>query len=420
MSQLNTVFRFELKTYLSRKSYVALTLALMVGIAVVLSWPRISQSLFGAGGGDSANVAEVVHIVLLDATGGEAGDAAFYNDTLGEMGYAFAAFEGDDAEARAQVESGLYTEAVVLTSPLRYQRLVRNISMYDAFDSVFAEAMSARYRQSALEDYGLSASEASLLLSAQAEGETISVGEGKDQIRNFFYTYILIFLLYFAIIMYGQFIASSVATEKSTRAMELLITATRPTGLMFGKVLGAGLSGLLQLALVLGSGYLFYNLNTIYYADNFIVQSIFAMPLSMLLYTLLFFVLGFFLYAFLYAALASLVSRMEDLSTATMPVTFLFIAAFLIVMFSMGSGNVDSGLMLFASFFPLTSPMAMFTRIAMVDVSAWQVLLSVGLLIGTTIAIGVLAAHIYRLGVLLYGTPPKPAEIVKMLRANRR
>jgi hypothetical protein len=103
---------------------------------------------------------------------------------------------------------------------------------------------------------------------------------------------------------------------------------------MFGKVLGASLAGMLQLVLVLGSAYLFYNLNASYYTDSDIVRSIFAMPLSMLLYTLLFFVLGFLLYAFLYASLASLVSRMEELSTVIMPVTFLFVFAFMVVMFS--------------------------------------------------------------------------------------
>jgi ABC-2 type transport system permease protein len=243
--------------------------------------------------------------------------------------------------------------------------------------------------------------------------------EGKDQMQNFFYTYILIFLLYFAIIVYGQLVASSVATEKSSRAMELLITSANTKSLMFGKVLGASLAGMLQLVLVLGSAYLFYNLNASYYTDSDIVRSIFAMPLSMLLYTLLFFVLGFLLYAFLYASLASLVSRMEELSTVIMPVTFLFVFAFMVVMFSMSGGKVDSPLMALCSFIPFTSPMAMFTRIAMGEVAAWQIVASIALLIVSTVGVGILAAKIYRLGVLLYGTPPKPNQIIRMLKAEK-
>lgn len=139
----------------------------------------------------------------------------------------------------------------------------------------------------------------------------------------------------------------------------------------------------------------------------------------MLLYNLLFFVFGFLLYAFLYASLASLVSRMEEMATVIMPVTFLCIITFMIVMMSMSTGSVDSPLMVACSFIPFTSPMAMFTRIAMGDVAPWQIALSVVILIGSTIGIGILAASIYRLGVLLYGTPPKPNQIFRMLKANR-
>ncbi len=71
----------------------------------------------------------------------------------------------------------------------------------------------------------------------------------------------MIFALYMAILIYGQLVASSVASEKSTRAMELLITSAKPKSLMFGKVFGAGTAGLLQLAVIFGSGYVFYNLN---------------------------------------------------------------------------------------------------------------------------------------------------------------
>ena len=289
--------------------------------------------------------------------------------------------------------------------------------MNDRFSYQLENAMLHRYKQLSFGAYGISDGEVDSILNASVTGTVRIIG--KDQMENFFYTYILIFVLYFAIILYGQLVASSVATEKSSRAMELLITSTDPRSLMFGKVLGTSLAGFLQLALILGSAYLFYNLNASYYTDVAIIQSIFAIPLSMLLYNLLFFVFGFLLYAFLYASLASLVSRMEELSTVIMPVTFLCIIAFMIVMFSMSAGSVDNLLMVACSFIPFTSPMAMFTRIAMGDVASWQIALSVTILIGSTIGVGLLAASIYRLGVLLYGTPPKPNQIIRMLKANR-
>ena len=148
------------------------------------------------------------------------------------------------------------------------------------------------------------------------------------------------------------------------------------------------------------------------------MASIFDMPLSILLYTILFFVLGFLLYAFLYGALASLASRLEDINTLVMPVSFLMIIAFLVSIFSM-LGDVDSVLMRVASFVPFTSPMAMFTRICMGSVAPWEVVLSVALLVGSTIGIGYLAAAIYRVGVLMYGKPPKLMALVRAVQSDR-
>jgi ABC-2 type transport system permease protein len=201
--------------------------------------------------------------------------------------------------------------------------------------------------------------------------------------------------------------------------MELLITSSKPVNLMFGKVIGSGLAGLLQMVSILAASFVFYNFNKLYFQDNMIVKSIFDMPLEILFYTIIFFLLGYFIYSFMYGALGSLASRTEDLNTSIMPVTFVFIIAFFIVMFSMSSGNVDSSLMVVASYFPLTSPMAMFVRIAMGNVKPIEITLSIVLLIGTTIGIGYISAGIYRVGVLLYGKPPKIREVIKILKASK-
>ena len=114
-----------------------------------------------------------------------------------------------------------------------------------------------------MQKLGLSAEQSQQLLSAQAQGETITTG--KDQMKSYFYTFILMFALYMTILMYGQFVAQSVVTEKSSKAMELLITSAKPSSLMFGKVVGTGLAGLVQLVLIVGSAFVFFNLNKSYW-----------------------------------------------------------------------------------------------------------------------------------------------------------
>lgn len=99
-----------------------------------------------------------------------------------------------------------------------------------------------------------------------------------------------------------------------------------------------------------------------------------------------------------------------------MPLTFLFIAAFFAVIFSMSSGNVDNMVMKVCSYIPFTSPMAMFTRIAMSTVPFYEVAISIVILILSVFGIGIISAKIYRVGVLLYGTTPKFRAIIKAVR----
>ncbi|MBR2498722.1 MAG: ABC transporter permease, partial [Clostridia bacterium] len=209
-----------------------------------------------------------------------------------------------------------------------------------------------------------------------------------------------------------QMVATNVASEKSSRAMEVLVTSAKPTSMMFGKVLASCIAGFTQLVLVFGSALLFYNINKAQ-LSNPIIASIFDMPVELFIYLLVFFVLGFLIYAFLYGAIGSTASKLEDINTSVLPITFLFIIAFFVVMFSMIGGSVDTVLMKVCSYIPFTSPMAMFTRICMSTVAWYEIFISIAILIGSTIGIGVLSAKIYRVGVLLYGTPPKFSTIMK-------
>jgi ABC-2 type transport system permease protein len=247
-------------------------------------------------------------------------------------------------------------------------------------------------------------------MSVQIESGTETLG--KDQMQNFFYTYIMIFALYMVILLYGQMVATNVATEKSSRAMELLVTSANPTAMMFGKVLASCIAGFVQLVLVFGTAILLYNLNKDALV-NPLIASIFNIPIELFIYLIVFFILGFLIYAFLYGAIGSTASKLEDINTSVMPITFLFIIAFMVVVFSMSNGSINNTAMIVCSYIPFTSPMAMFTRICMSTVAWHEIAISIVILALSTIGIGVLSAKIYRVGVLLYGTPPKISTILK-------
>ncbi len=267
---------------------------------------------------------------------------------------------------------------------------------------------------SAMIEHGIPADEANQILNFQIEHTSVTLG--KDQMQNFFYAYIMIFALYMVILIYGQMVATNVASEKSSRAMELLITSVHPISMIFGKVVSSCLAGLIQLVSVFGTAFICYNINKSYLSDVDIVSSIFNMPVHILLYMLVFFLLGFFLYAFLYGAIGSTASKLEDINTSVMPVTFLFIIAFIVDVFSLSSGSVDSVLMKVCSYIPFTSPIVMFTRIAMSSVSVYEIVISIVILIASVIGVGFISAKIYRAGVLLYGASPKLSSIIKAIR----
>ena len=265
-------------------------------------------------------------------------------------------------------------------------------------------------------DHNIPSELASEILSVQIESNTETLG--KDQMQNFFYTYIMIFALYMVILLYGQMVATNVATEKSSRAMEVLVTSAKPTSMMFGKVLASCIAGFSQLVLVFGTAILLYNLNS-EALQNPIISSLFNIPIDLFIYLIVFFILGFLIYAFMFGAIGSTASKLEDINTSVMPITFLFIIAFMVVIFSMSSGFVDNTAMLICSYVPFTSPMAMFTRICMSNMAWYEIAISISILTLSTAFIGVLSAKIYRVGVLLYGTPPKLGAILKTVFKKR-
>ena len=408
MKQFGKIFKFELKYYLKNKIFVGVTIFLVLAIAAVMCFPRIS-GLFKSG--DAGDTPADLPVMLVKAE--DSAQAEMVRETFAA---AFTDYDVQNTDAeigtiKDTITSGEVECAFVLTGPTAYTYYVNNLSMYDSNSTVADEVLQQLYQMNAMIDGGMTPEQAGEVMNIQISGEVENLG--KDQAQNFFYTYIMIFALYMVILLYGQMVATNVATEKSSRAMEVLITSAKPTSMMFGKVIASCLAGFIQLVAVFGSALVFYNLNKTYWDGNMIIDSMFNIPPELLVYMLLFFVLGFLIYAFMFGAVGSTASKLEDINTSVMPITFLFVIAFVVVMTSMSSGNVDNTLMTVCSYIPFTSPMAMFTRICMSTVPMYEILISIAILIGSTVGIGVLAAKIYRVGVLMYGTTPKIGNIIK-------
>ncbi len=412
MKQFGKILKFELKYYFKNKVFVGVTIFLVLLISVLMFLPRIVDVFSGNESKDTvAEEGGESPVLLVKAASPEEAETVKGLFETAFSGYDVQITEDSEWDIQEEILSKSAECAFVFKNLTSYTYYVDNLSMYDSNTDIADSVLQNLYRMNKMIESGISEEQAGEIIAVQIENNSVSLG--KDQMQNYWYTYIMIFALYMVILLYGQMIATNVATEKSSRAMELLITSAKPVSMMFGKVIASCLAGFVQLIAVFGSAILFYTINKEQWADNMIVQSIFDMPVSLLAYMLIFFVLGFFIYAFLYGAIGSTASKLEDINTSVMPITMLFIIAFMVVMFSLASGNVDNALMKVCSYVPFTSSMAMFTRIAMSTVPWYEILISVAILIGSVAGIGVISAKIYRVGVLLYGTTPKIGSILK-------
>ena len=231
--------------------------------------------------------------------------------------------------------------------------------------------------------------------------------------------YVMIFILYMAVIIYGQMIATDVATEKSSRVMEILISSASPVTHMFAKIIGIALLGITQAAIIVIGGFLAIlpKLEDIK-SGLFAELGLESISPTLFIYALIFFLLGYLLYATIAAMFGSLVSRVEDLQQLLMPMFILIIIGFFIAMF--GLNVPEATFITISSFIPFFSPMIMFLRVGMLEVPAWEIALSIGILIGTIVILGLIGARIYRGGVLMYGPSRSLKDIKNAVNLSKK
>lgn len=410
MKQFLTVFKFELLGQLKNKIAIVITAVIVIGLALVLSYPRFNIEPL-----EDKHLKEVA-LVNSSSMSDEVLKPAFENAFSKEAGYNFTFLVPED-ELKTLVLNDEYDAIIEIIGPTSINYVVKTVGLYDYETSIASETLKSLYQYNTLAEMGLSEEEVNRFFSSNIDVNTIVTG--KDQTTSFWYTYVIVMILYFVLFLYGQFVATSVAGEKSSRAMEVLITSAKPMNLMFGKVLGSGCAGLIELLIILGSAIGFYKLNEDVITND-IVSSVFGIPTYVALMTILFFILGYFIFAFMYGAAGSLASRTEDISALVMPVMVLFMITFFVAIIGMNNGSVDELYFKVLSFLPTFSSMLMLVRICMGEVATWEIILSVVIQLISILGLGVLCSRIYRAGILMYGNTPKPKDIWKIITSEAK
>ena len=234
----------------------------------------------------------------------------------------------------------------------------------------------------------------------------------------FFLGYILSFILYMVITLYGVAVMRSVVTEKTSRVMELMVAAVKPRSLMAGKILGVGAAGLVQVTvwLTMGAITLAYRNEILgaFGVDTMGGPTLPPLELLQISVVLAYFIIGFFFYAAMYAAVGAMVSSEQETQQVQMPVTMLLVIG--VLCFQVISGDPRGTPATAMTMVPFWSPLLMPMRYVLGGASLGEVALSLGILILSTALVVRAAAKIYRVGVLMYGKRPSLRELVRWLR----
>ena len=254
--------------------------------------------------------------------------------------------------------------------------------------------------------------------------------------------YVLGFILYMFLLIYGQMVMQSVIEEKNNRVLEVMVSSVRPFDLMMGKILGIASVAVVQVAIWgvlicgIGAAVMPHLMPSDVMAsaqamqqgmpdaaaasgmDPEMLQAVAAITdlgyIVRIFVCLLLFVFGGYLfYSAMFAAVGSAVDNVQDASQLQMPITLPIILALLMMFVVIRDPN--SQMAFWFSVIPFTSPIVMIVRIPY-DIPLWEIALSLAVLYASFVGMVWFAAKIYRVGIFMYGKKPTLGELFKWVR----
>ncbi|MDD6069564.1 MAG: ABC transporter permease [Clostridiales bacterium] len=419
MKQFLTVFEFELMNFVKAKAFVITTVLIAVLLGAATFLPRFidMSELLGTETTEEKNDKEEMkgaedageekeQLVIYDETG--------YFEDLSLLSEAFEDAEFKAVKSEADVKKAVEAEEAdagfYVIDDLHYRYYVVNSGMTDMNPMIFDEVLGNIHKQVYCSEQGIDYASFVENYEAPVNGETKVLG--KDMESNFWYCYALVIIIFMIIIMYGAMIATSVTSEKSNRAIEVLVTSVDSNCLLFGKVFAGAVSAFVQVGVILAAALVGYSINHEYWGNK--LDMILDIPGNVLITFAVFGIGGFLFYAFLYGAMGALVSKTEDVNKTAGPLQMMIMIVYFVVLFQLE--KVDGMLMKVCSYLPFSSYSAMFVRIGMGKVELIEVIISAVILYASIFFVGWIGAKIYRMGTLRYGNPIKIGKALKDLK----
>ena len=437
MNKLRLIIAREYMSIVGRKSFIIMTLLIPFLFLLIAAVPVGLAYLNDKG-------SETQQIAVIDETGRYA--AALHSDDM----YSFVAIKGDtvtNAREFYNKANGSLDAVIIIPSNVDSTGVVNIYSegtITPALVSSVRNVLADTIQKAHLAEMGIPNLQ-QMVEDAHVDVDVRSVkwNEAGDEQESSTSAamglgFMLSFITYMFVLLYGAMIMNSVIEEKTNRIVEVVVSSCRPFQLMLGKIIGVGLVGLTQMAIwivllavigtvaggalgLTGAGTEAISQDAMAAAsaaDMGMMESIMRQAMSInyvpiILNFVLYFIGGYLLYSSLFAGLGSAVDQPSDSSQFTTPVILIMLIAFYAGMACME--NPSGPMAIWCSIIPFTSPVVMMIRLPF-GVPTWQLVLSLVLLFGTALAITWLAARIYRRGILHYGKKASFKDLFKWIK----
>ncbi|MFI3333281.1 MAG: ABC transporter permease [Rikenellaceae bacterium] len=434
MSNINLVIGREFSERVRKKSFIISTLLIPILMVLISVAPALIMQ-FSKG--------SLKEIEVIDHSG-----VIFENlNSNDEVTFHLTDLSLEEARANKEHFGVLYIGEDILTnnSNVRlYTNSASSIMLESSITSSIEEVIEAeRLKEYEIENLSeiLHNVEAKVSLQTIRNDAAESNETSSSSIAAMGIGYILGFILYMFLIIYGAMVMSSVIEEKGSRVLEVLVSSVKPFDLLMGKIIGVALVAITQIAIwvVLMLSILTFVIPMVMpddvmqsvemvqaggamsadaMVDTEMVNALAALTdigyiSQILLYALLFLIGGYLLYSAMFAAVGSAVDTAEDAQNLQLPIMLPIMLAVIIQM--MVAKDPNSTVVKIFSMIPFTSPIIMMARIPH-GIPTWEAITSLLLLFGTFVAMVWIASKIYRVGIFMHGKKPSFKELWRWTR----
>ncbi|QPR69854.1 ABC transporter permease [Lysinibacillus sp. FSL H8-0500] len=412
LSKFNLLMMQLYKSKFKSKSFILMTCLYVLLMSVAIFWSDI-KALFT--GEDEAQQIAIVNETSAELSGifVSNGDIAFIQD------------EQDVAALEKRVEDGKL-DAIVRVSDQEGQlhaEIATFVPLKLNDQTTLSSLLQYAGQHYAVQQLSLSPEQAAQIMSAQTIISTKNLNEAstggkseEEKQSGLWVSYGIGILIYFFISTFLSMITTEIASEKGSRAMEMLLASVKPATHFKAKIAGVLLLALTQMGIIVAAFLLYAKFvkdGVIWNAAATIIKEL---SISYVIYAVVFLLLTIILYLIVGALFGSLVSKVEEAGQVLMPAMMVTLIGFYVML--SGIGNPDTILIKVFSYIPFTSGMVMPMRIGATDIGGMVPMLSLGILIATIVVVYLFSLSFYKRSVLTYSTGGVIQKIKTVLKVT--